>query len=1114
VARNIEQWLEAVGLAKYSEVFAQNEVDLAALRHLDEDDLKELGLPLGPRKKLIAAISDLGPIDAAPSDAVVTAREAERRQLTVMFVDLVGSTALAARLDPEDLRDVIQRYQNTVAGEVARYEGHVAKFMGDGVLVYFGYPRAHEDEAERAVRAGLGIVAAMDGKTAAGERLQVRIGVATGQVVVGDLVGQGAAQEEAVIGETPNLAARLQALAEPDSVVVAQATRDLLGGLFEVKSLRSRKLAGFAERVKSWRVLGERTVGSRFEASHGGGLNFFVGRSQELSLLKERWTRAREGEGQVVLLTGEAGIGKSRLTRALMEFLAAKPHTRLRYQCSPHHVNSALHPFIAQLERAAGFEAADDVGAKRAKLDRLLTKASDKTEDITPLIASLLSIPSSDVDHRQELEPQRRKQLTFRALLDQLTGLAERAPVLVIFEDVHWADPTSLELLEQMVDCVQEARVLAVITGRPEFEPAWHGHSHITTLSLNRLGRRHGSEIVAGLTGGKTLPDDVLDQIVARTDGVPLFVEELTKSVLESNLLEDTGDRYLLKGELQPLAIPSTLRDSLMARLDRLVPVREVAQIASAVGREVPYRLLAQVSTLNDEKLAEALDQLVRSDLLFCRGSLPEATYIFRHSLMQDTAYGSLLRDKRRAIHQRIATALEAAYPERAETEPEVLAHHYTEGGIADRAIACWQRAAQRATERSADAEAQAHLQKATRLLEAIPDVLERRRTELEILIILGPVLMNVRNTASREVREAYLRARQLCEQVGRPSQLFPVLWGLWLHHQISGRFDLAAGLAQEAIELAESLSNNDFLLQARHAAWTSRMGLADFDSVITHADQGLVLYDLKRHRTHAFTYGGHDPGVCAATQSAHAKWFLGYPEQSEKRTETALEIARRLNHPISMAQALAFTAMVRLLRREPERALPLGDELIAFSAENDLRLWRANGRIIRAWALSEMGSPSQALNDFRAGIQERLTAGSQIRISLQLAAMADALARIGEAGEAQITIAQALEQVEKTGERTYESIVHWFKGRIIAVASGSDTGEAESCYRLAGELARQRGAKSVELRAAIGLAGLLFKQGQNENARKLLAPVYEWFTEGFDTPDLKDATALLKKLS
>jgi class 3 adenylate cyclase/tetratricopeptide (TPR) repeat protein len=1094
---DLGRWLGELGLAKYADLFSANEIELATLRQLSEDDLKELGLPMGPRKKLLAAIATLGPAELERLAAPPVSREGERRQLTVMFVDLVGSTALSTKVDIEELREVTRRYQNLVAAEVARYEGHVARFMGDGVLVYFGYPAAHEDSAERAVRAALAVATAIGREVFAGERLEVRIGVATGHVVVGDLVGEGAAQEEAVIGETPNLAARLQALAAPGAIVVAAATRDLLGSQFELEALGQQRLKGFAEPVSCWRVVGEQAVTSRFEATRGGTLTRFVGRDQELSLLEERWSRACDGEGQIVFLTGQAGIGKSRLIHALRERLAGARHTRLSYQCSPYHTSSALHPFIVQLERAAGFAAEDTAEAKRAKLEGLLRAATDDVRAALPLIGSLLSLPAAEGAAEPEPDPRRHKQRTFAALLDQLTGLAAREPVLATFEDAHWADPTSLELMERMVDHVQDAPVLAIVSARPEFKAPWTSRGNVTLMTLNRLGRRYGAEIVADLTGGKALPRVVLDQIVARTDGVPLFVEELTKAVLESGLLRDAGDHLALTRDLPSLAIPSTLHDSLMARLDRLAPVKEVAQIGAAIGREFPHRLLAKVSSLDEDDLSHALGELIHADLVIRRGSPLDAVYVFKHALVRDTAYGSLLRGKRQAIHERIATALAAEYPESLNTEPELLAHHYTEAGLGEQAIPYWQKAGRRAAERVADAEAREHLQRAVKLLQALPESMARDERELEILILLGSVVGNIEGSASDNVGTTYLHARSLCERVGERAQRFPVVWGLFHHEMHSGRLDSALGFAHEALELGESLGNEDYLLQAHHAVWTCQGWLGDYSAQVTHADKGLALYDVRRHRAHAFTYGGHDPGVCAALSSAAAHWFLGYPDQARKRSERSLQLAPMVAHAFTTANALGFASIFHLLRHEPKRGLELADELIPLCEAHKLAIWRANGQILRCWALTELGRASEVMDDLRSAIRQRQAAGgSRSRVALYLAALGQALAQVGETAEARSVIEEAVIEMEKSGERTYESFIHWARGRIYAAGPQQDLGRAAACYRESLAIARRQSARSMELRAATSLAELWSSEDRKTEARSLLVPLYAWFTE------------------
>jgi class 3 adenylate cyclase len=721
---DIAEWLRGLGLERYTQAFQDAEVTTEVLAELTEADLRELGLPLGPRKivlKAIEALADPPTTDLLPEEAreevgsktVASSVEAGRRQLTVMFVDLVGSTALSSRLDPEEMGELIRNYQNTVAGEITRFEGHIAKFLGDGVLAYFGWPRAHEDEAERAARAGLSLTAAVAALAApGGGALAARVGIATGLVVVGHLVGEEEARERAVVGETPNLAARLQGVAEPGRVVVAEATRRLLGDLFAYRDLGALRLKGFAEPVRVWSILGEGAAESRFDARHAS-TTALVGRDQELALLLDRWERAKDSEGQVVLLAGEPGIGKSRLVHALRERLGSEPRTPLRHYCSPYHTNSAFYPVIGLLERAAGLQRGEPSERQLDKLETMLALAVENVQESAPLLADLLAIPTGERYRPLALSPQHKKERIFQALLDQVAGLASRQPVLALYEDVHWIDPTTLELLGRVVDRVQRLPVLAVITFRPEFAPPWTGHGHVTTLSLSRLGRRQGAAVVERVTGGKRLPDEVLEQILAKTDGVPLFVEELTKTVLESGLLEDTGECYELTGPLPPLAIPATLQDSLMARLDRLAPVKELAQMAACIGREFSHELLAAVASLGENALGDALAQLLAAELIFRRGAPPKVGYSFKHALVQDVAHESLLKSRRQQIHARIAAVLEEGFPTVAETEPETLAQHLTEAGLADRAVGYWLRAGRNAAERSANLEAISHLERA-----------------------------------------------------------------------------------------------------------------------------------------------------------------------------------------------------------------------------------------------------------------------------------------------------------------------------------------------------------------------------------------------------------------
>ena len=905
MARDIGTWLEDLGLGKYADAFAENEIDLDALPHVTEDDLREIGIALGARRKLLAAIGELEPnAEPAPDQDAAGDRpvgtEAERRQLTVMFVDMVGSTALSAELDPEDLRDVMRRYQDAVAGAVTRYGGHVAKYLGDGVLAYFGWPQAHEDQAERAVRAGLDAVAAvgalyLDG----GVALRARVGIATGHVVVGDLVGEAGRDAEAVSGETPNLAARLQEIAGAGQVAIGAVTRRLIGEAFELEDLGLTVLKGFAEAVPMWRVTGERPSESRFEAAHAGRLATFVGREEEVDLLVRRWQQAKDGEGQIVLLSGEAGIGKSRITQTLKDRIADQSPVRLRLQCSPHHVNSALYPLISHLERVSGIALADGPEARLDKLEELIAWPSGGVTRAVPLFASLLSIPLGDRYPPLEIAPQVQKERTLEALADQLLGLAARQPVLMVFEDVHWADPTTLEALELVIDRIQDARVLGVITHRPEFVPPWHGYSHVTALALNRLGRDQCAAMVPDVARGKTLPVEVLDEIVAKTDGVPLFVEELTKTVIESGILEEKDDRYELNGPLPPLAIPSTLHDSLMARLDRLAPAKEVAQIGAAIGREFSHRLLAEVSPTGDNELNDALGQLVESELVFRRGRPPDVTYVFKHALLQDAAYQSLLRSKRQTLHRDIAKALEENFPETAETEPEILAHHYTEAGLAEQAVGYWQRAGQRAIERSANVEAVAHLTKGLDLIASEPKSPTYLERELDVQLLLGGALTGTAGYAAPETGDAYLRARDLCQQIGDTPQVFPALYGVWNLYYVSCELQKARGFAEEFLDQARRQKDRARLVAAHGMVGQTLTTLAEFDSARHHSENLIEHWDQKKDRSLGVLYGEH-PAISILAFQSWIYWFLGYPDQALERSRRALENAYDLSHATS----------------------------------------------------------------------------------------------------------------------------------------------------------------------------------------------------------------------
>src|SRR5246127_3547915 len=761
--QQIADWLNTLGLRQYAQRFAENDIDPSVLRDLTDNDLEKLGVSLGHRKKILRAIAELDEAGPRPAPAPRTA--AERRHFTLMFADLVGSTALSTRLDPEDLQEIMGAYHRCCAEQIEKFGGFVARYMGDGVLAYFGYPRADEDDAERAVCAGLALVAAVAGlDVGPEERLRARIGIATGLVIVGDLIGDGASQQHEVVGETANLASRLQALAEPDTVVIDGGTRRLVGGLFEYFALGSVSIKGFRDPVPAWRVMGASAVDSRFEALRVARTPL-LGRDEEIELLMRRWQQAKRGDGSVVLISGEPGIGKSRLAETALERLSDDPHIPLRRFCSPHHQDSALFPTISQLERAAGFRRDDTDQQRLNKLEAMLAEANADLSEAIPLIADLLSVPISNRYPPLSLTPQKRKEKTLQVLLAQLEGLAARRPVLMVFEDVHWIDPTSLDLLDLVVDRVAALRVLLIITFRPEFAPPWIGRSHATLMSLNRLPRPQRAEMIMRVTGGKALPQEITLQIIDRTDGVPLFIEELTKAVVESGMLADAGDRFDATGPVPRLAIPTSLHASLLARLDRLAPVRELAQIGAAPGRSFSHELISAVAAIPQQQVDGALAQLVRAELVFQRGAPPDAEYTFKHALVQDAAYSTLLRGRRQQIHARIATVMESQFPEIVVAQPQLMAHHCAEAGFNEKAVGYRLKSGQQAVARAAMTEAVAQLQKGLELLANMPEESRPVQHELDLQIALGRALMAARGYSAPVVGDTLVRARALAER-------------------------------------------------------------------------------------------------------------------------------------------------------------------------------------------------------------------------------------------------------------------------------------------------------------------------------------------------------------
>jgi class 3 adenylate cyclase/tetratricopeptide (TPR) repeat protein len=1031
-----------------------------------------------------------------------------------MFCDLVGSTPLAEKLDPEDLRQVILAYQQTCAEQIRRFEGYLARYVGDGLLVYFGYPQAHEDDAQRAIRAGLGIVAALPDMNTRLQQsvgtlqafpLQVRIGIHTGLVVVGDMGGGGYRDPLAIVGETPNIAARVQGIAEPNTVMISEATARLVQGLFECHDRGPQALKGISTPIGVYRVLRDSGVQSRFEVAVYAGLTPLVGREEELGLLRRRWEQAKAGEGQVVLLSGEPGIGKSRLVQTLKEQASAEGATRIEFRCSPYHQNSAWYLVIEHLQRALGFERNDSPQAKLRKLEVGARRRRAPTAEAVPLLAALLSLPHPDSYPSLTLSPQRQKQKTQEALVAWIVEEAEQAAVFCAWEDLHWADPSSLEVFTLLLEQVATTRLFAMLTCRPEFTPPWVSRSYLTHLTLARLGHPQVAAMVENVSGGKALPAEVVQQIVAKTDGVPLFVEELSKMVLESGLVTAVGDHYELTGPLPLLAIPATLHDSLMARLDRLAPVREVAQVGAVLGREFSYELLHAVSPFNEAMLQQGLRQLVEAELVYQRGLPPQARYVFKHALIQDVAYQSLLKSTRQQYHRQIAQVLEGRFPETVETQPELVAQHYTAAGLIEQAIPYWQQAGERATRRSAYAEAISHLTKGLELLKTLPDTSEHTQQELTLQLALNDALYPVKGYTAPEVEKAATRALVLCQQLGETPQLVPMLDRLVIFYFTRGEVPRARELAEQMVRLAQSVQD-PYLLSLAYA----KLGfplylLGELTLARTYVERGIALYDPQTHPRS--TVSTADPGVDCLSFASWTLWHLGYPEQALKRSQEAVALAKGL-HPFGLAVALGFAALFHLYRREELLARERAEAVMTLATEQGFPYWLAVGKLVRGWALAEQGQVHESIAQIRQG-QTSFFAP---------VVLAEAYGKGGQVEEGLTVLAKALASMGRTGMRVYEAELYRLKGTLtlqskVPSPKSQVEEEVETCFRQAIDVARRQQAKSLELRAVMSLARLWQSQGKRKESHRMLVEIYGRFTEGFDTKDLQEAKALLEEL-
>lgn len=1102
---DLGRWLRSLALDRYEAVFREHAIGCDVLRDLSEGDLEKLGIPLGDRKRLIKAIKAEARGEAQRVDG-----DAERRHLTVMICDLVGSTALSARLDPEDMRTVIDAYHAACARIMLAYEGFLAEFRGDGILAYFGYPRAHEDDAERTVRAALDIIAAVATlKTRAAEPLAVRIGIATGLVIVGNLSDKGALREHAIIGDTPNLAARLLALAEPAAILVATSTRQLLGDIFRLRDLGRHEVKGFAEPVRAWSVEGLSTSESRFEAIHVSGLTDVIGRRDEIEFLMERQRLAWRSEGQIVLLSGEPGIGKSRLAAAIAERIASDPHWRLRYQCSPYHANSALRPFIEQLERAAGFKADDTPEDRLRKVEALLAVSTSRIRVVAPFFAALLSIPSGDRYPPLALSPSQQRRRTLAALLDQFERLARQQPILLIFEDAHWADATSLELLDLTLERVPRLPVLAVITFRPEFPASWVGLRNVSALTLGRLDRNDVESMVTRMTDGRLLPVEVMNQILAKTDGNPLFVEELTKTVLEAGILIKDASSYRLAGPLPAVAIPATLQDSLMARLDRLAPVREISQIGAVIGREFSYSLIRAVVGRDETALKEALGQLEDAELLFRRGDPPEATYSFKHALVRDAAYESLLKSRRQQLHTRIARALEQQFDHVMTSQPEILAHHFTEAGLVEPAINYWLKAGQRGIRRSANAEAVNHLTRGLQLLPKVDDPVLRNKSELLLQTSLGNCLRAIKGWSVDSVKHAYARALQLCKESGLDEYTLPAAFGLWTWHFVGGALGEAQTLAEHLVDTAEKMDDSVYKVLAHESLGFTLFAYGKFAAAHAALERSISLCEDEKAGAY-LDLSAQDPRVHVRLYDGMALCLLGYPDQALQICAEAHRCAEASKHPFSEAMARTITLRVHQFRGEVAIVAEKATAAVALCQEHDFVHYLSLASILRGWARAQQGEFEQGIVEIQEGLDKARTAGALLLESYALGLLADACIKNERCTQALEFLKQAQARLEaENSTQFYAAEIYRLLGEAY-LRSSQDLDQAERYLCKGLTVAREQKAKSLEIRLCLTLCDLGELRQDTAKYCSQLGEVYGSFSEGFEAADLIRAKARL----
>jgi predicted ATPase/class 3 adenylate cyclase len=1045
--------------------------------------------------------------------------EGERKQVTVMFCDMEGFTALTEKLGPEEAYSIMDEIYEILIHKVHDYEGTVNEMTGDGIMALFGAPIALEDAPQRAIRSSLAVHREMarfsEKMKQEGEGippLKMRVGIHTGPVVVGTL-GNNLRVEFKAVGDTVNLASRVEGLADPGATYVTDDTFKLTEGLFRFEALGEKEIKGKEEPIQVYRAIAPSTRRTRFDVSAERGLTPFVGRERELELLIDGFQRAKEGQGQAFSIVSEAGVGKSRLLYEFRKTVTSEDVTFLEGKCLSYSRGVAHHLHIDTLKANFDISEGDGDSEIKEKVERGLKILRADEASTLPYLLELFSVKESGID-KIPLSPEAKKDRIMEAVKRITLKGSEIRPLIMAYEDLHWVDKSSEDVLKYVLESIPGARVLMIFTYRPEFVHTWGGKSYHSQVNLNRLSNRESLAMVSYLLGTEEIDGDLEELILEKTEGVPFFIEEFIKSLQDLKIIKRKDNKYYLGKDIKDLIIPSTIQDVIMARVDSLPEgAKGVLQTGSVAGREFSQDLIEKVLALSETELLSHLSALKDSELLYERGVYPQSTYIFKHSLIQDATYQSLLKSTRQKYHRKIAQVLEKHFPDTMETQPELLAHHYTEAGLNEQAVGYWHQAGQRATQRSANVEAINHLSKGLEVLLTLPDTLERARQELDVQTTLGPVLMLVKGFASLDTERAYARARELCQQVGETPQLFPVLHGLWRFYMVRAELQTTRELGEQLFTLAQRVQDPALLLEAHRVMGLTMYWLGEMAPARAHFEQGVALYDPQKHRSHAFVYG-QDPGVACRCLAAWPIWVLGYPDQALQSIHEALTLAQELTHPFSLVYALNMAVLVHQFRREVQTVQERVEALIALSTEQGFPFWLAYGTILRGWALTAQGEGAEGIAQINQGLVAHQATGAELQRPYFLSLLAEAYGKVGQPEEALTMLVEALAIVDNNGDRHWEAELHRRKGELLLMQKGRKVGEAEECFRQALAIARHQQAKSLELRAAMSLSRLWQQQGKQETAHQLLAEIYDWFTEGFDTADLQEAKALLEELA